>query len=102
MGLLSNMLQHPLTKGMDLDDPATTNLRKKIIQDKPLLKKIYEEWYRAVCDYLPLIEGSVLEIGTGAGFLKTYIPDLITSDIMPVLGTILSATHSAFLLRTKA
>ena len=55
MGLL-NLLQHPLTKGMDLDDPETTNLRKKIIQEKPLLKKIYEEWYRAVCDYIPEID----------------------------------------------
>ena len=86
MSLLSTILQHPLTKGMDLDDPATTNLRKQIIQEKPLLKKIYEEWYRTVCAHLPLIEGPVLEIGSGAGFLKTYIPELITSDIMPVLG----------------
>lgn len=86
MGLLRNILQHPLTKGMDLDDPATTELRRQIIQEKPLLKSIYEEWYGAVCRHLPPIEGHVLEIGSGAGFLKTYIPELITSDIMPVSG----------------
>jgi SAM-dependent methyltransferase len=71
---------------MNLDDPATTSLRKQIIQAKPLLKNIYEEWYTSVCDHLPAIKGPVLEIGSGAGFLKSHIPDLITSDIMPISG----------------
>jgi len=86
MGLLIDILQHPRTKGMDLDDPETTNLRKQIIQEKPLLKNIYEEWYENICNHLPPIVGPVLEIGSGAGFLKKYIPELITSDIMPLSG----------------
>ena len=71
---------------MDLDDPSTTELRKQIIQKKPLLKAIYEEWYRYIVNSLPAIHGPVLEIGSGAGFLKKCIPDLITSDIMPIAG----------------
>lgn len=71
---------------MDVDDPHTTCLRKQIIQEKPLLKSIYEEWYKTICEQLPPIEGPILEIGSGAGFLKTYIPELVTSDIMAVLG----------------
>jgi len=86
MGLINDILQHPLTKGMDIDDPGTTCLRKQIIQEKPLLKSIYEEWYRTVCNHLPSIDGPILEIGSGAGFLKKYVPDLITSDIMAVSG----------------
>ena len=86
MGLINNILQHPLTKGMDIDAPETTCLRKQIIQEKPLLKNIYDEWYSTVCDHLPPIDGPILEIGTGAGFLTTYVPKLITSDIMPVAG----------------
>ena len=43
MGILNNALQHPLTKGMGIDDPHTTYLRKQIIQEKPLLKSIYNE-----------------------------------------------------------
>jgi SAM-dependent methyltransferase len=83
---------------MDLDDPNTTCLRKQIIQEKPLLKNIYEEWYRTICSHLPFIEGPVLEIGSGAGFLKTFIPDLITSDIMPVAGNdiVCDAQHLPF------
>ncbi len=86
MGLLGNLLQHPLTRGLDIDDPNTTCLRRQILQEKPLLKSIYQEWYKTICDHLPPITGSVLEIGSGAGFLKTYVPDLITSDIMTIAG----------------
>lgn len=98
MGLLSTILQHPLTRGMDLDDPATTKLRKQIIQEKPLLKEIYEEWYEAICEHLPSGSGSILEIGSGAGFLKSYISELITSDIMPVSGNdiVCDAQHLPF------
>src|SRR5690348_13799420 len=66
---------------MDVDDPSTTDLRNEIIQSKPLLKLIYEEWYRLICDHLPAISGRVLELGSGGGFLRERIPGLITSEI---------------------
>ena len=84
MGFLSDFLQHPLTRGMDLDNPETTLVRKQVVQEKQFLKKIYEEWYSLILQELPPIEGKVLEIGTGAGFLQSFIPDLITSDVMPL------------------
>jgi len=81
--MLRRLLAHPLTRGLDIDDPATTILRRSIVQSKPFLKRIYEEWYQALANCLPDIEGSVLEIGSGAGFLADYIPNLITSEIFP-------------------
>ena len=39
---IANLLQHPLTKGANLDDPKTTSLRLDIIRSKPFLMKIYE------------------------------------------------------------
>ena len=84
MGLLSSLLSHPLTRGLNIDDAQTTELRKQIIFKKPFLRKIYEQWYSQIKDCLPLSAGPVLELGTGAGFLKNYITDLITSDIMPI------------------
>ena len=86
MGLLTDILRHPLTRGLDIDDIQTTELRKQIIRHKPFLKKIYEQWYAQIQENLPKIAGPVLELGTGAGFLKNYIPDLITSDIIPIKG----------------
>ncbi len=68
---------------MDIDDPSTTELRNEIIQSKPVLKTIYEEWYNLIRANLPALRGPVLELGSGAGFLRTRIPDLITSEVFP-------------------
>jgi len=66
---------------MDIDDPSTTELRGEIIQQKPILKAIYEEWYRLICEHMPKVPGRVLELGSGAGFLRSRIPGLITSEV---------------------
>lgn len=78
-------LSLPLTRGLDIDDPATTNLRRDIIRSKPFLRRLYLEWY----DFLsaPFQSGDrVLELGSGAGFLKEKMPNAITSDILPIEG----------------
>jgi CRISPR/Cas system CSM-associated protein Csm5 (group 7 of RAMP superfamily) len=47
--------------------------------------KIYEEWYNLIKDqYNP--DSEVLEIGSGAGFMKDYILNLITSDLFSIPG----------------
>jgi SAM-dependent methyltransferase len=74
-------LAHPLTRNLDVDDPKTTDLRREIIKAKPFLKAIYEDWYSAIVSSLPPVEGPVLEIGSGAGFLQEFIPGLITSEV---------------------
>lgn len=84
--LLRLLLAHPLTAGMCLDDPGTTELRKQIIQSKPILRGIYDEWYRKLANALPPGTGSVLELGSGAGYLDRYIPNLITSEVLPCRG----------------
>ena len=96
--MLNKLLQHPLTRGMDLDDPKTTALRKTIIKEKAFLKQIYEEWYCISSQYLPSKNGFSLEIGTGAGFLNNYVSNLITSDILPVQGIdiVFDAHHLPF------
>lgn len=75
-------LELPQTIGLDLDDPRTTELRRQIIQEKPLLRRVYIEWYNFFLRKLPKGKGRVLELGAGAGFLRTLIPDVICSDIM--------------------
>jgi SAM-dependent methyltransferase len=78
---LRRWLAHPLTAGRDLDDPATTDLRRQVVQSKPFLKAIYDEWYAALAAELPTITGAVLELGSGAGYCEQFIPGLITSEI---------------------
>jgi len=81
-GILSRWLAHPLTRGMNIDDPRTTALRLHIIRSKPFLKNLYEEWYRNIAACFPP-DAQILELGSGAGFLKDFIPQLITSDLFP-------------------
>ena len=79
--MLKTWLAHPLTRGLDIDDPQTTHLRLQIIQKKGFLRQIYYEWYQAIVDALPLGDGAVLEIGAGGGFMSEFIPGLITSEL---------------------
>jgi SAM-dependent methyltransferase len=81
LALLRKVLEHPLTASLDLDDPATTSLRKRIIVSKPFLKAIYNEWYTMLAAHLPDGTAPVLEIGSGAGYCSQFVPGLITSEM---------------------
>jgi SAM-dependent methyltransferase len=83
---LRRILAHPLTAGLDLDDPRTSALRRRIIASKPFLKAIYNEWYAMLASELPAQTGPVLEIGSGAGYCSRFISGLITSEISPCPG----------------
>jgi SAM-dependent methyltransferase len=87
-----------MTAGMDLDDPATTALRKQVISSKPLLKAIYDEWYAILAAELPPGSGPVLELGSGAGYCDRFIPGLITSEVLycPSVQLGLDAQHMPF------
>jgi len=79
-------LRHPLTRGVHLDDPNTTVLRRQIIQRKPFLRSLYCEWYSLICSRLPAQQDSILELGSGAGFLKDYLSQVITSEVFVLDG----------------
>jgi SAM-dependent methyltransferase len=80
MGLLSFLKEK---KSEPLDAPAATLEHREILLRKPFLKKIYEEWYRSFIDIAgDLPEGKLLEIGSGGGFLKDLLPEVVTSDIL--------------------
>jgi len=95
---LKSWLAHPLTRTLDIDDPATTRLRRDIIRQKAFLRRIYDEWYSAIAASVPEGEGDVLELGSGAGFLDEHIPGLITSEVFPCPGVqlVLDAAHIPF------
>jgi SAM-dependent methyltransferase len=80
------LLSHPLTRGRDINHPSTTSLRRTIVQSKPFVRRIYDEWYRKIASHIPSLPGQVLEVGSGAGFLADYVPDLITSEVFSLPG----------------
>lgn len=90
MGLFFNLLAHPLTRGMSVDDPRTTLVRREIIRSKTFLHSLYREWYRLLTKDL-VGKSTILEIGSGAGFLSEFLPDLITSEVFQTPGVQLVA-----------
>ena len=84
--MLQEWLKHPLTRGLDIDDPKTTELRRRIIREKGFLRRFYVEWYESLVQELPAVDGAVLELGSGAGFLDEFVPSLITSEVFYCLG----------------
>jgi len=100
--VLKQLLAHPLTRGLDLDDPRTTALRRTIIRGKPFLRKLYTEWYAEIRDAIPEGDAPVLELGSGAGFLKDFLPGLITSDVFRVPGLSLVLDGTALPFRTAS
>ena len=91
--MLRKILAHPATRGLDVDDPRLTWLRREIIVGKSFLHRIYQEWYKDITDALPGGDGPVLEIGSGAGFLQQFIPGLVRSEIFkcPEIDLVLDA-----------
>jgi len=75
-----------IRKGRDinyLDDPSVSSLHRKIIQEKLFLRKLYMDFYG---DLKSRIFGDsakkfLVELGSGGGFIKQVMPNVITSDI---------------------
>ena len=83
--VLEALVTHPLARNNDLNSPETTELRSCIIQNKLFLKQFYQDCYLSISNLLPdEINGPVLELGSGGGFLKRYINNLVTSEILKV------------------
>jgi SAM-dependent methyltransferase len=67
-----------------IDDIATTLSRRDILKKKKFLRRIYVDWYEIIRSELGGTDGTILELGSGAGFLKEIIPNVITSEILRV------------------
>lgn len=69
-----------------LDLPETSLQHRDIVLSKPFLKRIHQDWYTGFKQYALAsnVEGKMIEIGAGGGFLKDVFPEVITSDIMPL------------------
>jgi SAM-dependent methyltransferase len=51
-------------------------------QNKPILQKIYHEFYTRIASYLNNnVEGKIVELGSGIGNMKMVIPQVISTDI---------------------
>ena len=83
----------------DLDNPATTLLHAKIVQKKLFLRKLYVDFYKQFRKAVSEPEKKVLvELGSGGGFIKEVIGNVITSDVLelPNVDKVFSAFNMPF------
>jgi SAM-dependent methyltransferase len=68
-----------------LDDPETTLKRSALIGSKRFLRAFYTECYEYfAASSRGVPPGIKLELGSGAGFIKEVMPEVITSDFLPL------------------
>jgi SAM-dependent methyltransferase len=49
--------------------------------ERPLLRRIYRDWFALIASRLARVPGATLELGSGIGRLREFVPDLVTSDV---------------------
>lgn len=72
-----------------LDDASRITELRATIARKQGLRRLYEDIYRRYAACVARcagVEGQVLELGSGAGFAKSFVPELVTSDVIPYDG----------------
>src|SRR5688500_14498535 len=70
-------------EGIDIDSVERTKIHRDIIQKKKFLKLLYIEWYENLKKLLNYKENrKYVELGSGGGFMKKVIPNIITSDVL--------------------
>jgi SAM-dependent methyltransferase len=80
---LKSFLAEPLTANLNVDDPRTTESRIQILNRKPFVRRIYDEWYSMIQERIPKGGGSVLELGSGSGYFRKFVPGVIQSEVFP-------------------
>ena len=97
---LIEWLRLPETMGIEnLDDPATTLLHAEIIKKKPFLRNLYAEFYNQFKkSVLGFEKGLLVELGSGGGFIKDIIGNVVTSDILdlPNVDKVFSSSRMPF------
>lgn len=69
----------------DLDNPAREGELQDRIRSKVALRRLYREVYESYRDCLARCPtgGEAVELGSGGGFVKEVVPEMITSDVLP-------------------
>lgn len=80
-----------------LDSKKTLLKHRELIRRKPILNRIYREWYRILKKKTPKA-GEVVELGSGAGFIKDILPRTITTDVVkgPDIDRVINAERLPF------
>jgi len=70
--------------------------RRQIWAKKPQIRLVYQRWVKKIKKFL--VEGPLLEVGSGSGPLKDFLPQLILSDVfdLPWLDKVIDCMDMPF------
>ena len=76
-------LREPRTVGLDLDSTEYELAHREIMLEKQLLRRAFVDFYRIFESAVGPIESgkTLVELGSGAGFIQDIIPAVTTSDV---------------------
>jgi len=92
---------HPLSRGVNVNDAHAVERHRQILRSNALLRSVYLRWYQECMPAYEAtkgLEGDIVEIGSGAGFLDEEIPGLIKTDVVrgPSIQKIVDAMNMDF------
>lgn len=75
---------------------------RTVWQQKPVLRRLYEDWYEDIVTWL--VPGRTVELGGGTGNLKAHIPEVCCSDVtvLPWLDVVADAQRLPFFSQSLA
>jgi len=86
MGLL-DLLKLPQAKESPCDDRALTLLHRDILSQKGFLRRLYRHFYKDLMSHIADPDArTLIELGSGIGFIKEMYPRVQTSDILDLPG----------------
>src|SRR5436190_21613520 len=50
---------------------------------RALLRAVYRDWYELIADSLSAVDGATVELGSGLGSLRQFVPDAVLTDVEP-------------------
>jgi len=98
---VKDFLTIPMARGVDLDRPEAAVIHRSIIQNKKFLYRLYEDFYGAFAQEAASVShlpGRLLELGSGGGFLKEKLPNIVTSEVckIPLVDQVIDANNLPF------
>src|SRR5688572_1426309 len=71
---------------IDIDSKNSILAHRQLINKRKFLNKIYRDFYRIFKNINVPKKGLKIEVGSGGGFLKKIMPDVITTDVLVIKG----------------
>lgn len=81
------LLEEPRLRGVAPGSPRFFELQREIIQERPLMRAVYDLWYDRLLEDERSVPGdpaagTLLELGSGGSFLRERCPRVVTSDVI--------------------